>query len=81
MNPLVRQRIDRLTRKGSANVLAGGRKGVEKESLRVRPDGMLAETMGGTLGYERVDGVSVFEFTLPAETPGEQAPEVADDAA
>jgi signal transduction histidine kinase len=27
--------------------------------------GMLAEAMGGMLGYERVDGISVFTFTLP----------------
>ncbi len=26
---------------------------------------MLAEAMGGDLGYERVDGISVFTFTLP----------------
>jgi signal transduction histidine kinase len=28
---------------------------------------MLAETMGGKLSYERVDDVTVFEFTLPVE--------------
>ena len=31
--------------------------------------GMLAETMGGKLAYERVEGVPVFEFTLPLSRP------------
>lgn len=44
MDQLVKQRIERLARNGSANVLAGGRKGIEKESLRVFPDGRLADT-------------------------------------
>ncbi|NNF09828.1 MAG: ATP-binding protein, partial [Acidimicrobiia bacterium] len=39
--------------------------------------GMLAETMGGELTYERVADVSVFTFTLPmaavAEDPVEDA--------
>lgn len=29
--------------------------------------GMLAETMGGKLTYDRVEGVSLFEFTIPME--------------
>ncbi len=42
---------------------------------------MLAETMGGKLGYQRADGVSIFEFTLPVDAVDEQVPEAADDAA
>ena len=38
---------------------------------------MLAEAMGGDLAYERVDGISVFTFTLPttesSEKPTEEA--------
>jgi glutamate--cysteine ligase len=44
LNQLVKQRIDRLAQSGVADILSGGRKGVEKESLRVRPDGSLAST-------------------------------------
>ena len=44
MDQRVKQRIEALARNGSATVLAGGRKGIEKESLRVFPDGTLADT-------------------------------------
>jgi glutamate--cysteine ligase len=37
-------RIDKLLRRLPREVLTGIRRGVEKESLRVRPDGMLADT-------------------------------------
>lgn len=37
------ERISRLVNGGVASLLAGGLKGVEKESLRVRPDGMLSD--------------------------------------
>ncbi|HEY3786599.1 MAG TPA: glutamate--cysteine ligase [Steroidobacteraceae bacterium] len=38
------RRLSALVNSGQPQILQGGRKGVEKESLRVRPDGMLAET-------------------------------------
>lgn len=44
MNQLVKERIDRLARHGTANILSSGRKGIEKESLRVFFDGRLADT-------------------------------------
>jgi glutamate--cysteine ligase len=41
---MIKKRIDRLVNNGSASVIAGGLKGVEKESLRVFADGNLADT-------------------------------------
>ena len=39
---MVKKRIERLASHGSVDILAGGLKGIEKESLRVLPDGHLA---------------------------------------
>src|ERR1700759_4386398 len=39
------RRLSALVNSGQPQILQGGRKGVEKESLRVRPDGALATTM------------------------------------
>ena len=39
------RRLSALVNSGQPQILQGGRKGVEKESLRVRPDGMLASTL------------------------------------
>ena len=44
MKRKVEERIARLAALGDAGILAGGLKGIEKESLRVRPDGQLADT-------------------------------------
>ena len=41
---MIKNRIDRLVNNGTASVIAGGLKGVEKESLRVFADGNLADT-------------------------------------
>jgi len=41
---MIKKRIDRLVNSGSSKVISGGLKGVEKESLRVFPDGNLADT-------------------------------------
>src|SRR5579862_5172085 len=38
------RRLSALVNSGQPQILQGGRKGVEKESLRVRPDGSLADT-------------------------------------
>src|ERR1043166_5484844 len=38
------RRLSALVNSGQPQILQGGRKGVEKESLRVRPDGKLATT-------------------------------------
>jgi glutamate--cysteine ligase len=43
LSQLVKERIGRLARNASP-AIAGGRKGIEKESLRVFPDGSLADT-------------------------------------
>src|SRR5579864_1459951 len=39
------RRLSALVNSGQPQILQGGRKGVEKESLRVRPDGTLATTL------------------------------------
>jgi glutamate--cysteine ligase len=41
---MIKKRIDRLVNDGTASVISGGLKGVEKESLRVLADGNLADT-------------------------------------
>ena len=38
------QRLAALINSGEPQIIQGGRKGVEKESLRVTPDGQLAQT-------------------------------------
>ena len=74
MSERVRHRLDALANSGSAAVLAGGRKGVEKESLRVFPDGSLADTphpasLGSALtnAYITTDfSEALLEFVTPA---------------
>lgn len=76
MNRLVKERINRLAERGSADVISGGRKGVEKESLRVLPDGQLADTphpiaLGSALtnSYITTDfSEALLEFVTPAFT-------------
>ncbi len=61
---------------GQPQILQGGRKGVEKESLRVRPDGALAQTMhprllGSALTNEHITtdySESLIELVTPAFT-------------
>ncbi len=44
MNRKVKKRIERLAKSGPADILSGGLKGIEKESLRVLPNGKLADS-------------------------------------
>lgn len=44
MYRILRERLDRLSREGFRGIIAGGHKGIEKESLRVTPDGNIAQT-------------------------------------
>lgn len=70
----VKGRIDALAGSGSGNVLSGGLKGVEKESLRVLSDGNLAESphppaLGSALTntYITTDfSEALLEFVTPA---------------
>jgi len=70
----VEKRIDRLVRDGAAQVVAGGRKGIEKESLRVCSDGCLADTphpaaLGSALTNEFITtdfSEALLEFVTPA---------------
>ncbi|MEX2125038.1 MAG: glutamate--cysteine ligase [Woeseia sp.] len=74
MTTLFEQRINRLVNGSPADALWGGLKGVEKESLRVRPDGMLSDAPHpGALGsaltnrYITTDfSEALLEFVTPA---------------
>ena len=74
MTSLFQQRINRLVNASPADTLCGGLKGVEKESLRVRPDGMLSATphpssLGSALTnrYITTDfSEALLEFVTPA---------------
>ncbi|MGI9261800.1 MAG: glutamate--cysteine ligase [Woeseiaceae bacterium] len=74
MNQLVKDRINRLAERGSKSIISGGRKGVEKESLRVFPDGQLADSahplaLGSALtnSYITTDfSEALLEFVTPA---------------
>jgi len=71
---IVEDRIARLTATSSQDILAGGLKGVEKESLRVRPDGHLADTphpaaLGSALTNRFITtdfSEALLEFVTPA---------------
>jgi len=71
---IVEERIERLAATSSQDILAGGLKGVEKESLRVREDGHLADTphptaLGSALTnrYITTDfSEALLEFVTPA---------------
>jgi glutamate--cysteine ligase len=71
---LFEQRINRLVSASPAGILRGGLKGVEKESLRVRPDGMLSDSphpraLGSALTnrYITTDfSEALLEFVTPA---------------
>jgi len=74
LNRLVKQRIERLANSGSTDILAGGLKGVEKESLRVLPDGSLADTphpqvLGSAMTNQFITtdfSEALLEFVTPA---------------
>ncbi len=67
------RRLSALVNCGEPQVLQGGRKGVEKESLRVRPDGQLAQTahpraLGSALTNEHITtdfSESLIELVTP----------------
>ena len=73
MSRSIEARIGRLARDGSI-IVAGGRKGIEKESLRVRPDGSLADTphppaLGSALTNSFITtdfSEALLEFVTPA---------------
>jgi len=70
----IKRRIERLAKSGASGVLAGGLKGVEKESLRVTPDGHLAHSPHpGPLGSAMTNkfittdfSEALLEFVTPA---------------
>ena len=76
MNRIVKRRIQRLAADGPDGLLAGGLKGIEKESLRVKPDGTLADTphpeaLGSAMTnrYITTDfSEALLEFVTPALT-------------
>jgi glutamate--cysteine ligase len=70
------RRLSSLVNGGEPQILQGGRKGVEKESLRVRPDGSLAQTphpalLGSALTNEHITtdySEALLELVTPAFT-------------
>src|SRR3569833_3248726 len=70
------RRLSALVNGGQPQILQGGRKGVEKESLRVRPDGVLATTahprdLGSALTNVHITNdfsESLIELVTPAFT-------------
>jgi glutamate--cysteine ligase len=70
------RRLGALINGGQPQILQGGRKGVEKESLRVMPDGVLAQTrhphaLGSALTNEHITtdySESLIELVTPAFT-------------
>lgn len=76
MNRLVKKRIERLANKGPKDVFSGGLKGLEKESLRVMPDGSLAhsphpEALGSAMTNSFITtdfSEALLEFVTPART-------------
>ena len=74
MKRIVEERIERLAATNSSDILAGGLKGVEKESLRVRPDGHMADTphpvaLGSALTNRFITtdfSEALLEFVTPA---------------
>src|SRR5215813_10317201 len=73
---LFERRLASLVNSGEPQILQGGRKGVEKESLRVRPDGTLAGTphpasLGSALTNEHITtdyAEALIELVTPAFT-------------
>lgn len=74
MNRVVKKRIEWLSSHGPDDVLAGGLKGIEKESLRVLPDGRLADTphpdaLGAAMTNQFITtdfSEALLEFVTPA---------------
>jgi len=71
---LVKKRIERLASRGGADILAGGLKGIEKESLRVYEDGRLADSphpiaLGSAMSNQFITtdfSEALLEFVTPA---------------
>jgi glutamate--cysteine ligase len=74
LNRQVKQRIERLAMHGPADILAGGLKGIEKESLRVYADGRLADSphpvgLGSAMTNQFITtdfSEALLEFVTPA---------------
>lgn len=64
--PLIERLFSRFVHQGEAPLTTGS------VGLGLFIAGMLAAAMGGELSYERLDGVSVFSFTLPMPAAAEQ---------
>jgi len=74
LNRLVKKRIERLASQGQVDILSGGLKGIEKESLRVYADGRLADTphpagLGSAMTNQFITtdfSEALLEFVTPA---------------
>ncbi len=76
MGRTIKKRIERLAGTGPAGIVSGGLKGIEKESLRVMPDGQLADTphpvaLGSALSNQFITtdfSEALLEFVTPANS-------------
>lgn len=76
MNHRLEQRLNRLIAAGHAPLLAGGRIGLEKEGLRMGPDGLIAQTshpntLGSALTHPFITtdySEALLEFITPPDT-------------
>lgn len=76
MSTVLERRLDALIKRGGGKLLAGGGRGIEKESLRITPDGLIARTQhpvkfGSALTNKYVTtdySEALLEFVTPPET-------------
>lgn len=81
MAELFEARLQRLAENGSAQLLAAGRRGLEKESLRVTPEGLIAQTphpraLGSALTSQYITtdfSEALLEFVTPPLPSNEAA--------
>ena len=75
MTGLLENRIAQLQQQGGHKLLAGGNRGIEKESLRITPDGYIAQTphpqaLGSALTHKHITtdySEALLEFVTPPE--------------
>jgi glutamate--cysteine ligase len=76
MRTLLERRLDALVKQGGGKLLAGGGHGIEKESLRITPEGLVAQTqhppkLGSALTNKYITtdySEALLEFVTPPES-------------
>ena len=75
LSRLLEQRLARIADHGGSAIIVGGRRGIEKESLRITPEGLVARTphpyaLGSALTNKYVTtdySEALLEFVTPPE--------------